>query len=83
MEPAEGPRDAATLLFPSLIVRPGGTIAIADLFSATGRTLWSGPNAFRSIDQVVTMLASAAGPLSRSAWGPQRRTLSGRPLERS
>ena len=97
VEPAEGPRYAATLLFPSLlvragsaeftglaagvadaalfigvisliddlvevmreaerIVRPGGAVAIADLFSATGRTLWSGPNAFRSIDQVVTML---------------------------
>jgi SAM-dependent methyltransferase len=39
------------------IVRPGGAVAIADLFSANSGALRSGPNLFRSVEQVITMLA--------------------------
>ena len=98
VDPAEGSREAARLLFPSLIVRDGsaevtglpagmadaalligvisliddlvgamreaerivradGAVAIVDLFSATGRSLRSGPNVFHTLQHVVTMLS--------------------------
>ena len=38
------------------IVRPGGAVAVADLLSATGRPLRSGPNVFCCLEQVMTGL---------------------------
>jgi SAM-dependent methyltransferase len=98
VEPSEGAREAATLLFPALrvqagsaeftglatgvadaalligmislidgavevfrearrIVRRGGAIAVADMFSANSTSLRSGPNIFRGVEEVMTMLA--------------------------
>jgi precorrin-6B methylase 2 len=98
IEPAEGAREAALLLFPGLsvrmgaaeatgladgvadavvmcgvlsligdagpvlaeaerILRPGGTLAVADLFSARPEPISSGPNEFRSLEQVTAALA--------------------------
>lgn len=39
------------------IVRPGGTLAVADLFSARATPISSGPNEFRSFEQVAATLA--------------------------
>jgi SAM-dependent methyltransferase len=59
------------------IVRPGGALAVADVFSATGRSLRSGPNVFHGLDQVTTDLgcrgwsavgAGAGSTTSDPAW---------------
>ncbi|MFN8021287.1 MAG: methyltransferase domain-containing protein [Acidimicrobiales bacterium] len=39
------------------IMRPGAVLAIADLCSSTDRSIASGPNVFRSIEQLTSLLA--------------------------